>query len=209
MITALENLCSDPVAAAAALGLGPTQSREIQRNRDLRTAAVMPALDRYTGVLYDGLDAATLGNSAREFAYTHVAIQSALFGVTLAADLIPAYRLSHNSRLPGVSITKTWKRAVANLLFDRDDLVVDLRSDSYAALGPSPSPAAVVHVVSESADGVRTALSHFNKKAKGEFTRAVVDAGIDHDDVDSLCDWAIGCGFQLRPRREGGLDLVV
>ena len=61
----------------------------------------MPAIDRYTGVLFDALDAPSLDADAREFARETVVVHSALFGLVGALDEIPAYRLSHDSRLPG------------------------------------------------------------------------------------------------------------
>ena len=85
----------------AALKLGRTQASEVDRNRALTSSPTMPALDRYTGVLYDALDAPTLAPAAREFAGRHVLWHSARFGPVGALDLVPAYRLSHDSRLTG------------------------------------------------------------------------------------------------------------
>jgi uncharacterized protein len=209
VLGALERLMADREKAAIALALGPTQAHELDRNLVVRSSAVMPAIERYTGVLYDGLGAATLAAPARQFASTHLAIHSALFGLVLADDLIPAYRLSHNSRLPGVSLVSSWKRHVTAAIAERDDLIIDLRSDSYAALGPAPHGSVTVRVVTESASGVRKALSHFNKKAKGEFTRALVHAAIDHDSVQSLVEWASVNGIRLENGSQGHLDLVL
>jgi len=44
--------------AAAALKLGPTQARELERNKLVDSGPTMPALDRFDGVLYEGLHAA-------------------------------------------------------------------------------------------------------------------------------------------------------
>jgi len=63
--------------------------------------------------------------------------------------------------------------------------------------------------VAEGANGRRAALSHFNKKAKGEFTRAVIRAGIDHPDLASLFDWAKKSGILLENGAPGEIDLVV
>src|SRR5690606_25352394 len=103
-LAALEELARDPAASAAALKLGPTQAHEAERNRRIRRSPVLPALDRYDGVLYDALDASSLTPGARAFAHEHLVIASALFGLTRALDPIPAYRLSADSRLPGISL---------------------------------------------------------------------------------------------------------
>jgi cytoplasmic iron level regulating protein YaaA (DUF328/UPF0246 family) len=57
-----------------------------------------------------------------------------------------------------------------------DSPLIDLRSKSYAELAPIPDsvPSFWVEVVAEGSDGQRRAMNHFNKKAKGEFVRAVL-----------------------------------
>ena len=154
-------------------------------------------MDRYTGVLYDALDASTLTPAARAFADEHLADRTRRCSAwSMATDRIPAYRLSHDSRLPALSLRRHWAPAgVGAVLAARADLVLDLRSESYVHLGPAPEPAWYVRVVS--ADGGQ-ALNHFNKHGKGEFARAVLESGIDHESVDSLLEWATGAGFDLR-----------
>ena len=46
----------------------------------------MPALERYTGVLYDALDAGSFDDSEWAVAADAVAVQSALLGLVGAAD---------------------------------------------------------------------------------------------------------------------------
>ena len=46
--------------ALQVLGVGPSLAADVARNRQLRTAPAAPALEVYTGVLYDALDAASL-----------------------------------------------------------------------------------------------------------------------------------------------------
>lgn len=205
-ITALRALSRSVSGSMSALGLGVTQRAEIDRNRTLTTSPVMPAMDRYTGVLYDALEAESLSEGERRFAATHVVIGSALFGLLGAGDEIPAYRLSHNTSLPGLSLRRHWKDVIAAEL-DRDGLILDLRSESYAHLGTAPG-VVYVRVVSEGADGRRKALSHFNKAAKGRFTRALIQAGIVHADTESLVTWAESAGIRLERTAEG-LDLIV
>lgn len=211
-IRAARELSRDLAEAAAALKLGPASSSEARRNRVLTTSPVMPAIDRYDGVLFEGLDAATLPGSARAFAHQHVAIASALLGLTRALDPIPAYRLSHDSRLPGLPLRRHWRDAISAALDAHPGLILDLRSEAYAELGPRPERAdsVFVRVVSEDATGRRRALNHFNKKGKGEFTRALMLAGVDFADVDSLLAWARDAGIRLDPGGSAGeLELVV
>jgi hypothetical protein len=92
-----------------------------------------------------------------------------------------------------------------------EGLLLDLRSEAYAALGPLPArPDAVfVRVVSVGDDGRRRALNHFNKAGKGRFVRELLHAGIVHADVESLLTWAATAGIALERGAAGELDLVV
>ena len=208
-LAALRRLSRSVGGSFEALSLGPTQRFEIDRNRVLGKSPVMPALDRYTGVLYDGLEVETLTAAERAFAADHVVIHSALFGLVRASDPIPAYRLSHDSRLPGLSLRHHWRAAITEALAAQSGLVLDLRSESYATLGPAPESATYIRVVSEDARGRRVALSHFNKRGKGEFARAVIAAGVDHAAVDDLVAWAAASGIRLEDGAPGELDLLV
>lgn len=196
---------------AGALKLGPSQQHELQRNREIETSPVMPAIDRFTGVLFDALSAETLDESQRRYAARHVIVHSALFGLLGALDPIPAYRLSHDSRLPGLPLRKAWAGPISSVLADREGVILDLRSEAYAALGPAPKRADsfFVRVVAEDGDGRRRALNHFNKKGKGEFVRAFVQQQPDARSVEGLCAWSTGAGFPLSPGEPGELELVV
>lgn len=210
-IDATRRLAADRDASMAALKLGATQASEVARNRTILRSPVMPALDRYDGVLYEALDAASLTAAQRAWAGDRVAIASAAFGLTMALDEIPAYRLSHDSRMPGLSLARLWREPLAATLEQHDGLILDLRSEAYAALGPlPPRPDAVfVRVVTEDASGRRRALNHFNKKGKGEFVRRLILAQPDLGDVPALLDWAAAEGVRLVPGAPGELDLVV
>jgi cytoplasmic iron level regulating protein YaaA (DUF328/UPF0246 family) len=210
-LAALKSLSRNLAAATGMLRLGPSSATEAARNRLVATSPTMAAIDRYDGVLFDELDVASLPASARQFAGQHLAIGSALFGLSGALDPIPGYRLSHDSRLPGTSLGKIWRPPLTALLAEREGLIVDLRSEGYAALGPAPHRADSVYlrVVSEAADGRRRALNHFNKKGKGAFARRLLLAQIDHADVASLLGWAAADGIRLEPGAPGELDLVV
>lgn len=177
----LVELARDPGAHAGALKLSPAQAeRELARNASLASAPRMPALERYTGVLYDALDAAGLDAEARRRAGERLAIQSALFGLLGADDPIPAYRCSASTRLGSRSMGARWARAGAAALASWEGPILDLRSKAYAALAPLPDrdDAVVAEVVTRMPDGELKALSHFNKRAKGELARAIALAPV-------------------------------
>lgn len=209
LVSAVTKLARRTDEMAAALKLGPRLAFEIDRNRALRSAPTTPALSRYTGVLFDALDAATLPDDALDFASDHLVVHSALFGLVGAADPIPAYRLSYDSRLEP-SLKAVWGTRIARELAEHDGLVVDMRSEGYVGLGPARGDHAhYLHVVSEGQDGTKRALNHFNKKGKGELARALLLNGEDLRSVDDLVDWARSAGLGLGSRPDGSLELVV
>jgi cytoplasmic iron level regulating protein YaaA (DUF328/UPF0246 family) len=212
VLSALAELSTDAEASVRALKLGPRGHGEVAVNRAVRRSPTVPAIDRYTGVLYDALDAARLSETARRFAGEHLVIQSALFGPVGALDPIPGYRLSHSSTLPGLRLPATWAGPAGSALTRVGGLVIDLRSEGYADLGPvaAPDRTVYVRVVSVDEDGRRRALNHFNKKTKGLFARAILEHGRVLDDIDALVEWSGSAGFALTPGTAAGeWDLAV
>lgn len=204
------SLAGDRESAMRALKLGPRQAAEVERNRLLLEAPTMPAIDRYTGVLYDALDAPSVDSEARSFAQCTVVVHSALFGFVRALDPIPAYRMSHDSRVPDIRLRRHWRDALSALLASESGVIVDLRSEGYAELGPAPArpDSAFVRVVSVESDGRRRALNHFNKHAKGRFTRAFLHARPGIATLDELIDWARAEGFRLDLREAASVGGV-
>jgi cytoplasmic iron level regulating protein YaaA (DUF328/UPF0246 family) len=208
LVDDLVGLAADRTASRSALGLSAKQDAEIDRNAALRTAPTLPALARYTGVLYDALDIGSLSRAAASRAHARLAVGSALFGLLRADDQVPAYRLSADSKLPGrTTLAAHWRPALEPLLAELavDDLVVDLRSGSYAALGRLPG-AVRVDVVSERADGQRSVVSHFNKAHKGGLARVLSGSRAEPDDAAKVAAVARRAG--MRVEREGN-DLTV
>ena len=159
---------------------------EAEENLALRSAPVMPAIQRYTGVLYDALDAASLSTDA----LSRLAVGSALFGVVRAGDLIPRYRVSGGSKLGGKTMKAWWGSAVTEVLAE-EDFVVDMRSGAYQQLGPV-SGAVTVRV--EQADTGKV-ISHFNKQYKGELARALAPHYATR--AEDVADIASAAGFDV------------
>lgn len=167
----------------------PAKARAAAANRDVESSGTLPAIERYTGVLFDGLDYGTLEDDARSWIAKHVAIGSALFGLVRSTDAIPDYKISHNTRVPGTTLRGIW-REVSPLRVE--GLVIDMRSKAYAAMLPAEG-AVVFDVVDERGK----ALAHWNKHAKGRLVRALAQAGVQASSADELAFEARAKGMQL------------
>ncbi|MEU2088488.1 peroxide stress protein YaaA [Nocardia beijingensis] len=198
LIEEVVRLAADPERSRAALGLGKGADGEIARNAALRTAPTRPALERYTGVLYDALDARSFTKVQRAKAYARLGIGSALFGAVRAGDPIPAYRLSGGSKLPGLpTLSAVWRDELPAALHAEaaGELVVDLRSGTYQQLGRVPG-AITANVLTEHPDGSRTVVSHFNKHHKGLLARALVLTRAEPADVRGVARVAAKAGLR-------------
>ena len=210
LIADLVDLAADPDACRTALGISKSQDGEITRNSALRTAPTMPAIHRYTGVLYDALDIGSLSGAAASRAATRLAIGSALFGLLRADDPIPAYRLSAGSKLPGrPGLATRWRPLLEPVLagLASDELIVDLRSGAYVGLG-RVEQAVRVDVLAEKPDGTRTVVTHFNKSHKGRLARALATTATEPDSAAKVAAVARKAG--MRVERDGDeLTIVV
>jgi cytoplasmic iron level regulating protein YaaA (DUF328/UPF0246 family) len=209
LVGALVDLAADPADAREVLGLSEKQAPEVERNATLRTAPTMPALERYTGVLYDALDVRSLTRAQRARADRRLAVGSALFGLVRGTDVIPAYRLSAGTVLPGLpTLRALWKPALSPVLAATGELVVDLRSGSYQALAPVPG-AVTVDVLSERPDGSRSVVSHFNKAHKGRVARLLATTTAEPTDVIRLRALLRRAGLSVEHDGGTALTLVV
>lgn len=201
VVRAVVSLAKKPEECAKALKLSPKQMGEVARNKAVLSSSTMPAIDRYTGVLYDGLAAINLDAQAREFLRDNVFIHSAMLSIVGAMDLIPAYRLSFDSKLPleTGTLKQTWcaqaGTALNKHIHASPQLVLDLRSEGYCALAPvmPGENTYYLRVVTKGENGQLKALNHFNKKGKGEFVRALAknaSATSQLTNVQELIAWA-------------------
>ena len=164
--------------ALAILKAGERIRPEVEAQRELWSLPCAPAREVYTGVLYE---AAQLREG------DDVTIFSGLFGATGGEDLIPAYRLSMNVKLPRAGALKTyWRRHLKAGLFAggdaggtaggdaRDAVTVDMRSGAYLVWNP-PGPWWDVRV----RDSSGKVITHMAKHYRGLLTRALLDAKSD------------------------------
>lgn len=202
VLAELVALCAREASAMRVLGLGPSQADEVVRNQGIASAPCAPAIEVYTGVLYEALGVATLTASQRTRLAGQIAIGSALWGLVRPEDPIPAYRLSGDVTLPKLgSIAAAWKAPMTALLADEDGPILDLRSGVYQ-FGSLPvrEDVAVGRVLLER-DGRRSVVSHHNKATKGRAVRALVSSRRAHRSLADIATTLEAAGMHCELHR--------
>lgn len=162
--------------ASDVLGLTPGLAGEVDRDAILLTAPCAPAIEIYTGVLYEALDWKTLTAAAKKRGEMQLRIFSALFGALRPLDPIPPYRLGMTVSLPKLGgLGAYWKRHLTSLDEQEREIVIDMRSHAYARTWiPTIAETATVRVFVEKS-GARSVVSHMAKKTRGEVARALLN----------------------------------
>ena len=208
-------------ARARLLGVkGQALAAATDANRSLAIAPTRPAIERYTGVLYDALDYPSLPAAHKQRVDRQVRIFSGLWGVVAPSDPMPDYKLKMGANLGRLGRLSTWWRpaVTAALAEEIDDRTVwDLLPNDHRAAwvpvliggaglgGPRASSGAPRSVISvRFADEVRrngrtelVTVAHWNKLLKGALVRHVVATQLA--DVDGLAQFLHPLGYRYDP----------
>lgn len=164
-----------------------------------------PAIHAFQGDVYQGLDAASLGDAAITHAQTHIRILSGLYGVLRPLDLMQPYRLEMGTRFGGGAARDLygfWGGDIADVL--ADDLreagggpLVNLASREYVKAVDRPRlDAAVLDVdFRELRDGEPRIIAFHAKRARGMMARFICENGIT--DAAGMKDFSTD-GYRFR-----------
>ncbi len=165
--------------ASRVLGVrGPLLERALDASARLAegTAPLLPAWQRYNGVVWSHLDPGTLDETAR----ARVLVPSALYGLNASTDLIADYRLTFKVGLaPLGGLTAFWRPALAEAFSTLGGAtLVDLLPKEHAAAVPvgDSISATIVRVTFRRAKGEGVA-GHDAKAVKGVLARRVLEDG--------------------------------
>ena len=202
---ALGQALDDDVLAARALGvrgelldIALAASRQVVAGRP----PLLPAWQRYTGVVWGHLDPSSLSADVR----ARVLVPSGLYGVTTAEDLIADYRLKLSVSLEGVgNLARYWRphvtRALSTTVAGRT--VVAMLPEEHSAaidLDGLAGTCDLVEVRFVNSEGSRS-VGRVAKATKGLAARATLLGGLEALEAFSMDGW--------RARRtETGIDIV-
>ena len=136
-----------------------------RQNEDIFKSRCAPAINRYTGVVYQHLEWESLTKEAKEYMEKNVFIFSGLIGMTTPLTLIPDYKLKMNV----LSLQYHWAPILTDAL-KNEDLIFDLLPQVYRkAYVPNKNTIQIEFKV-EGKGSTRSA-GHFGKAVKGKFIR--------------------------------------
>jgi hypothetical protein len=215
----LKLVAGDPDAAAAALLLpAGVAAAALAADAEVLDAPTTPALRRYAGVVYDGLDFAGMTGPEQRVAQRCVHVFSGLFGVVRGDEPVPDYRVPAKAVLPGVGVVGTfWRPVLTAVVPDRlrRGLVLDLRSADYAAMwrpDPAVAPRVLgVRILSPAPRGGHAVISYNSKYAKGRLAAELIRRQAGGAPVETVDDviaaWSQWTGAADAVRTGRGLDL--
>ena len=188
VIKALKSAMEAPVGERSKLlGVGESKTDEATKaNLSVDTGKTSPAIERYTGVLYDALEYGSLSSKLKKRVDSQVVIFSGLWGILRPGDHVPDYKLKMGAKLPVLGKPSTfWKPFISSSLAKAASGVVwDLLPNEHSA-GWDPSIAGTRIRVSFLDDVVKNkkrtlvTVSHWNKLLKGSLVRFLVESQID------------------------------
>lgn len=154
---------------------GNTALHAQEVNRRLKRAPALIARERYSGVVYQGLDYATLPAKEKRTATNSIVIVSGLMGLARFGDLIPDYRAPMDARLPkSGNLATFWRPHLQQVLegLARRHIIVDLLPQVHRAAVDPVGRWLRVDVVDSKGSG-----GHAAKFAKGRLARWLLSHG--------------------------------
>lgn len=182
-------------ARSKLLGVGAAKTEEATAaNLNIYKAPTLPAIERYTGVLYDALDYSSLPAETRIQVDRQAVIFSGVWGVVRPPDRVPDYKLKMGASLPPLGrLAKFWKPVLTETLEGlAAGTVWDLLPNEHAAAWNPAVAGNRIRVrflddVEKNGERKLVAVSHWNKLLKGALVRHIVEQGLD--DPEGLIDF--------------------
>ena len=156
------------------LGVSGAHLERAQRaNSTLLKSPILPAWQRYTGVVWDHLDLASLPAAVKKSALTSLLVPSGLAGVVRAIDALPDYRLKMGARLDDLgTMSAFWRESVSAVVraYAKKRPVLDLLTIEHRAVFADRTAFIEVNFLAKTGK----AIGHDAKATKGLLARHVL-----------------------------------
>jgi len=144
-----------------------------RQNQDIFNSPCAPAIERYTGVVYEHIEWGSLSGKAKDYMEKYIFIFSGLFGLLTPKTLIPDYKLKMNV----LSLQHHWNPILTDALKE-EKMIIDLLPQVHRkAYTPNKTNVIFVDFLILN-KGKKSAAGHFGKAVKGEFIRYIAENNI-------------------------------
>lgn len=214
----LAQISGRPRSSKKLLGVkGAALEKANAENASLEESPILPAIGRYTGVMYDSISFQSLDRTAREAFDRSVVIMSGLFGILQPSDMIPAYKLKMGAALlRHRTCAAIWKPLISSELAATAGygVIWDLLPGEHRAAW---NPLAVPHearftvkFAERTAGGQLKTVTHLSKLLKGALLRHLVSNSAEASTTDSALRLVAGFshpeGYEFRPELTSNVD---
>ena len=177
---------------------GTSQEKSIafhRQNQDVFNSPCAPAIERYTGVVYEHINWSSLSEKAKDYMEKYIYIFSGLFGLLTPKTLIPEYKLKMNV----LSLQHHWCPFLTEAL-KNEKVIIDLLPQVHRkAYNPNKENVILVDFLILN-KGKKTAAGHFGKAVKGEFIRY-----LSKNNITNIDDFA---GFEYEGFKWDGASFI-
>ncbi len=143
----------------------------------------IPAISMYYGVSFKELELEDYSEKTLKYLKNNLLILSALYGASLAFDLLKKYRLDMTMSITDKGLYNFWKKDVndyiSNIL-DKDEILLNLASSEFSRLIDNKKILMINIDFKEEKDGNYKSISTYSKKARGKFLNYLVKNQIDN-----------------------------
>jgi hypothetical protein len=169
---------------------GIALERAITANKTLLSEKTLPAIERYTGVVYKGIAYSSLTEQEQTYINKHVRIVSALFGLVKPLDPLPEYKL----KIDKLGAAKVWRAHTKKEL--KSEWVIDLLPQAHRKAVSYEKGIKVDFVIEK--QGKKVPAGHQGKFIKGRFVRWLAQNNITNPEEiqkfkEEGFEWVDGC----------------
>ena len=150
----------------------------------------IPAISMYYGVSFKELNLEDYSEKSLKYLKNNLLILSALYGVSLAFDLLKKYRLDMTMSIIDKGLYNFWKKDIndyiSNIL-SKDEVLLNLASGEFSKMIDSKKISIINVDFKEEKDGIYKSVSTYSKKARGQFLNYLVKNQIDNlEDIKKI-----------------------
>ena len=143
-----------------------------RQNQSVFKEKCVPAITRYTGVVYENIGWNNLSKEGKKYLADYVFIFSGLFGMIKPLTPIPDYKLKMNV----LSLQHHWRPILTDAL-NKEEFIIDLLPQVHRkAYTPNKNVFKVDFSVIKK--GKKSAAGHFGKSVKGQFIKYLAENNI-------------------------------